>query len=207
MEKMLLIGDKSSKHIQIDVYKYENDHVISNNSYDSNWLTCSVLCLITSCSSLPELKTVEKIEIPKFMGSWYVIANIPTFVEKGAYNAIETYTWNEKENRIDVDFHFNKDSLDGEIKRYPQKAFIYNIKTNAEWRVQPVWPLRFAYLIVDVAPDYSWTIIGVPNRNYVWIMARSTTLPKETYDMIVAKLKENHFDISKLQIVPHGTKL
>ena len=169
-------------------------------------LNLTFLCLITSCSSLPELKTVEKIEIPKFMGSWYVIANIPTFIEKGAHNAQETYTWNEKESRIDVDFSFNKDSFDGEKKSYPQKAFIYNTKTNAEWRVQPIWPLRFAYLIVGVAPDYSWTIIGVPNRNYVWIMARTPTLSQDTYDMIVAKVKENHFDITKLKIVPQSSR-
>jgi apolipoprotein D and lipocalin family protein len=169
-------------------------------------INLSLLCLLSSCSSLPELKTVEKIEIPKFMGSWYVIANIPTFVEKGAHNALETYTWNEKENRIDVDFSFNKDSLDGEKKNYPQKAFIHNTKTNAEWRIQFIWPLRFAYLIVDVAPDYSWTIIGVPDRDYVWIMARTPTLSQETYDMIVAKVKENHFDISKLQKIPHNPK-
>jgi apolipoprotein D and lipocalin family protein len=166
-------------------------------------INLSLLCFLSSCSSLPELKTVEKVDIPQFMGTWFVISNIPTFIEKNAYNAIEKYTWNEKEDRIDVDFSFNKGSFTGEKKEYPQKAFIYNKKTNAEWRIQPFWPLKFAYLVVDVAPDYSWTIIGVPNREHVWIMARTPTLPQETYDMLVAKVKENLFDVSKLEKVPH----
>lgn len=136
------------------------------------------------------------------MGTWFVISNIPTFIEKNAHNAIEKYTWNEKEDRIDVDFSFNKDSFTGEKKEYPQKAFIYNKKTKAEWRIRPFWPIKFAYLIVDVAPDYSWTIIGVPNREHVWIMARTQTLPQDTYDSLVAKVKENLFDVSKLEKVP-----
>ncbi len=89
-----------------------------------------IASLFPACSSreLPSLKTVESVDIKRFMGRWYVIANIPTFIEKGAHNAIETYTWNEKENRIDVSFKFNQDRPDGVEKSYPQKAYIYNKK-------------------------------------------------------------------------------
>ena len=37
------------------------------------------------------MKTVEFVDLERFMGDWYVIANIPTFIEKGATNAIESY--------------------------------------------------------------------------------------------------------------------
>ena len=70
------------------------------------------------------LRTVEHIDITRFMGRWYVIANIPTFIEKGAHNAIELYTWNGEKDRIDIDFRFNKGSFDGKLKVYPQKAWI-----------------------------------------------------------------------------------
>ena len=170
-------------------------------------MSMSLLCLFTSCSSLPEVETADHVEIPKFMGSWYVIANIPTFIEKDAHNAVEKYTWNEKEERIDVDFTFNKDSFDGEKKSYPQKAFVHNKKTNSEWRIQLIWPLKFAYLIMDVAPDYSWTIIGVSNRDHVWIMARTPTLPEATYNELVKKIKDQQFDVSKLEKVPQKPNL
>jgi apolipoprotein D and lipocalin family protein len=160
--------------------------------------------LIAACSTknLPQVKTVENVDIKKFMGKWYVIANIPTFIEKGAYNAIETYTWNEKEDRIDVSFKFNQDSFDGKEKSYPQKAFIYDSKTNAEWRIQPFWPLKLAYLITDLAPDYSYTVVAVPNREHVWIMARTPNLPEEIYQGILTKLRKQSFDLKDLQKVP-----
>lgn len=165
-------------------------------------LTIVFAGLLHSCSSTEELKTVQKVDIPKFMGTWYVIANIPTFIEKGAHNAIEKYSWNEKEDRIDVDFTFNKDGFDGEKKSYPQKGFIYNKMTNAEWRIQPFWPLKFTYLVMDLAPDYSWTVIGVPNRSYVWIMARNSKMDENLYSELVQKIKAQGFDIKLLEKVP-----
>jgi apolipoprotein D and lipocalin family protein len=63
-----------------------------------------ILLLLISCATHPPLKKVENVDLKRFMGKWYVIANIPTFIEKGAHNAVETYTWNKKEKRIDVLF-------------------------------------------------------------------------------------------------------
>lgn len=165
----------------------------------------AVLFLTGACSNMNSkepLKTVSFVDLPRFMGSWYVIANIPTFVEKGATNAVESYTWNEERKRIDVDFHFRKDHPDGELKSYPQKAWVYDTQSNAEWRVQPWWPLKFAYLVIDLAPDYSYTMIGVPSRNYVWIMARDKKLPDSTYETLLKKLETMGYDISKIQKVP-----
>lgn len=136
------------------------------------------------------------------MGKWYVIANIPTFIEKGAHNAVETYTWNEKENRIDVNFEFRKNSFEGEKKNYPQKAFIHDKTSNAEWRIQMFWPLKFPYLVMDLATDYSYTVVGVPNRSYVWIMARTPTLPEATYQDILKRIEAQHYDTTLIQKVP-----
>ncbi len=158
--------------------------------------------ILMSCSSkLPPLKKVPSVDINRFMGKWYVIANIPTFIEKGAHNAVETYTWNEKENRIDVYFTFNKNSFEGEKKEYTQKAFVFD-KSGNEWRIQFFWPLKFPYLILDLDQNYTYTVIGVPNRDYVWIMAKTPTLSDSVYEEIIQKLKAQHFDVKLIQKVP-----
>ena len=162
------------------------------------------LGLLSSCANTPKVpvKTVDQVDIQKFMGKWYVIANIPTFIEKGAHNAVETYTWNQKEDRIDVKFAFRKDSFDGDKKTYYQKAFIHNKDSKAEWRIQMIWPIKFPYLIMDLAPDYSYTVIGVPNRSYIWIMAKTPTLPEATYQEILKRIEAQKFDLSLIQKVP-----
>ena len=153
-------------------------------------------------NTLPEQKTVSQVELPRFMGKWFVIASIPTMFEKGAVNATETYTWNDENQRIDIDFRYRKDRPDGDEKAIPQKGFIYDAKSNAEWRIQPFWPLKFAYLIIDLADDYSDTTIGVPNRGHVWIMARSPAISEDRYGQILKKIKSLGYDMDALRKVP-----
>jgi apolipoprotein D and lipocalin family protein len=164
-------------------------------------LFLSSLLVFLSCAQAKPLKKVDYVDIPRFMGKWYVIANIPTFIEVGAHNAVETYTWNEKKNRIDVGFSFRKNDFSGEEKSYPQKAWVHDSSGN-EWRIQFVWPLKFAYLVIDLDQDYQTTVIGVPDRKYVWIMARTPSISQEVYGQILNRLTEQGYDVSRIKMVP-----
>ncbi len=147
------------------------------------------------------LPTVPSVDLPRFMGDWYVIANIPTFLERGAHNAIESYELNE-DGTVATTFTFNRGSFDGPVRTLTPKGFIHNRETNAEWRMQFLWPFKAAYLIMYLDDAYETTIIGVPSRKYVWIMARTPTIPAEKYDALVAFLDRNGYEVSKLQKVP-----
>ena len=160
--------------------------------------------IFAGCASNPRYeKTVDRVEIEKFMGNWYVMAGRFTPFEKDVHNGIETYSWNETEKRIDIAFTYNKKSFDGEQKSYPQKGWIYNTSTNAHWKVQPFWPLKFDYLIIDLASDYSWTVIGVPNQDYVWIMARDYTISRSKLDEIIKSMADKGYNMKNLVFVPH----
>jgi len=172
----------------------------------------SVLCaiLFSACKStnseetaLEPLRALDrKVDLERFMGDWYVIAHIPVFIEKEAYNAVESYALAE-DGTIPTTYTFNKGALDGPVKTYNPRGFVHNTETNAEWRMRFIWPFKAPYLIVDLDEDYQTTIIGVPDRKYAWIMARSKTLPEKRYDALVARLAETGHDISKLRRVPH----
>lgn len=137
------------------------------------------------------------------MGTWYVLAGRFTFLETDAFNSVETYAWNKTENRIDVSFTFNKGSLDGEKKSYPQKAWIENHETNAHWKVSPFWPLKLDYLIIDVADDYSWTAVGTPNQKYLWIMARDPENAPTVIKKVVERLIKKGYSASIETTVVH----
>jgi apolipoprotein D and lipocalin family protein len=66
-----------------------------------------------------------------------------------------------------------------------------------------LWPLKFDYLIVALAPDYSWTAIGVPNGEYLWIMARDYRNPQATIEQAVLELKKRGYPDSPRVDVPH----
>ena len=150
-----------------------------------------------------KLHPVDYVDLDKFMGDWYVIANIPTWIEKGAHNALEQYFWNDK-GYIDVVFSFNQDSFAGASKKLTQKAFIYNKISNAEWRIQPFWPLKLPYIVIDLDEEYTYTVIGYPSRKFLWIMSRSKSLNEQTLNKIYEKLDAQGYDTSLIEKVPHS---
>lgn len=156
----------------------------------------------TGCTSYP-IKTVEHVDLNKFSGKWYVLAGRFTPLETGVNNAIESYKLNPDGENIEISFTYNQDSFDGKVKSIPQKGWVVNKTTNAHWKVSPLWPLRFDYLIVALADDYSWTAIGVPDQDYLWIMARDYKNADSTIQSAVNKLKEFGYDSTIEVTVPH----
>lgn len=163
------------------------------------------MTLMASCSE-KYMKTVDKVDIDRFMGNWYVVAGRFTLLEKNVHNGLETYTWNEQKQRIDIGFTYNKGSFDGKVVSLPQKGWIHNKETNAHWKVSPMWPLKLDYLIIDLADDYSWTAIGVPNQKYVWIMAKDWRNPGPVIDEALTRLKELGYNDKDIVVVPHKWK-
>ena len=171
--------------------------------------TCGALTLgLASCQnasnavSSGKLQAVQgKVDLERFMGDWYVIGNIPTFLEKDAYNTKESYKLAE-DGTIPTTFTFNKGGFDGPLKTMHPKGFVDNKESNAEWRMQFLWPFKADYLITYLSDDYQTTIIGVPDRKYAWIMARTKTLPDDTYQELVAELRRQGHDLSRLRKVP-----
>ena len=146
--------------------------------------------------------TAKNVDIKRFMGNWYVLAGRFTFLEVDVYNSRESYTWNEENQRIDVDFTYNKGNFDGPKKSVPQKAWVYDQETKAHWKVTPFWPLKFDYLIVDLDEDYKWTAIGVPGQKYLWIMARDWKNPEAIIKTATQRLTKKGYDAKNLVIVP-----
>ena len=60
------------------------------------------------------------------------------------------------------------------------------------------------FLIIDLDDDYSYTVIGIPSRKYVWIMARDFVLDQNIYDNIISKLADVGYDVSQIQKIEHN---
>jgi len=164
-------------------------------------ILASVLPLY-ACSNHVPMATVDYVDIDRFMGDWYVVANIPTFLEEGAHNAVESYKKND-DGSIATTFTFLDGGFDGERKEYHPKGFIKDTDTNALWGMQFIWPIKADYRIVYLDKDYTKTVIGREARDYVWLMARSPELSNDEYEEIVRHIDSIGYDISKLKRVPH----
>ena len=166
-------------------------------------LLSPALAVLAACQSTghPAMPTVEKVDLPRFMGDWYVIANIPTLLERGAYNAVESYAL-DADGSIATTFTFNDGSFDGKRKQYHPRGFIRDRQSNALWGMQFVWPIKADYRITYLNGDYTQTVISRQRRDYVWIMARTPQIPPADYERLVELVEQQGYDISKLQRVP-----
>lgn len=159
--------------------------------------------LLSGCASgLPPLRTVEQLDLNRYMGKWYVIACIPTFIETEAYNAVETYRL-EPDGSIDTVFTFNQGGFDGPVKRYNPRGFVRDPVHRSTWGMQFVWPIKAEFLVTHVDPGYTRTVVGRNRRDYVWIMARTPDMPATDYDQLVRELAAQGYDVAKLRRVPH----
>ncbi len=159
--------------------------------------------LLSSCAttSMTPVKTVTSVDLGRFMGDWYVIAHIPTSIEKEAYNAIENYKLNA-DGTIATTFTFNKAASNGEAKKYEPKGFVVPNTGNALWGMQFIWPIKAEYKIAYLDSNYQTTVIARNARDYVWIMARKPHLAEPEYKKLTDYVAGLGYDMSKLRVVP-----
>ncbi|MEO6967896.1 MAG: lipocalin family protein [Rhodanobacteraceae bacterium] len=156
----------------------------------------------TVCAGhLPPIQPVEQVELPRFMGQWYVIAAIPTPFAKNTYNAVETYTL-QPDGRVRATFGYLKGGFDGRPGAFHSTGSIQPGTGNAIWGMQFIWPLKAEYIVAYLNDDYSETIIARNKRDYVWIMARTRTIPQGDYDGLLDRIKQMGYSLSDLRKVP-----
>jgi apolipoprotein D and lipocalin family protein len=160
------------------------------------------LAVLAACQGAAHpLPTVDRVDLPRFMGDWYVIANIPTFIERGAHNAIESYAL-DADGSIATTFTFRDGSFEGKRKQYHPRGFVLDRQSNALWGMRFVWPIKADYRITYVSDDYGQTVISRQKRDYVWIMARTPQIPAADYDRLLGLVAQQGYDIARVQRVP-----
>ncbi|XOV86603.1 MAG: lipocalin family protein [Pseudomonadota bacterium] len=165
-----------------------------------------VLLLITmsgGCTSqaTSTMQTVDFVDINRFMGDWFVIAHIPTFFEKDAFNAVERYEMNA-DGTIATTFIYRSGSAQGPEKEMDAKGFITEPASNAVWGMQFIWPIKADYRIVYLDEDYSVTMIGRAKRDYLWIMARAPELAPARLEELIGLAEKLGYDRKSIRLVP-----
>jgi apolipoprotein D and lipocalin family protein len=155
------------------------------------------------CSStgVTPIRTADHVDLERFMGDWYVIASIPTFLERDAWNAVESYRLLD-DGRIATTFSFNAGGPRGERKTYHPTGFVRDRASNAVWGMRFIWPVKADFRIVYVDRDYRYTIIGRNRRDYVWIMARAAQIPPAAMEHLVNIVAAQGYDTALLRAVP-----
>ncbi|MCE3229582.1 MAG: Lipocalin family protein [Bacteroidetes bacterium] len=151
--------------------------------------------------------TVIHVDLDKYAGKWYVIACIPTSVDKHWNYMTETYTI-KKNGNVSIYTTYLKPNDHDKKKQLPKekhlrsKGFPQKGSNNFKWKVQFFWPFKVDYLIEEVPADYSYTVVGHPEKKFLYFMSREKTMSDELYKQLALRYKEKGYDMSKMIRVP-----
>lgn len=166
-----------------------------------------LLCLFgAACAAhmaLPPPETVPWVDLTRYQGTWYEIARLPMWFQRGCITSMATYGLVES-GKISV---LNECVTDrGERKTASGYASVFDTQSNAKLEVVfDTWLSRLfpslvkgKYWIFFLDPDYQTAIVGTPDREYLWILSRTPTMDEEQYRHLVDWCRALGFDTEQL---------
>lgn len=147
---------------------------------------------------LAPLSTVAAVDVARYAGTWYEIASFPQSFQEGCTATTATYTRRE-DGEIDVLNRCRKGSLEGPEDTAEGRARVVDAATNAKLEVSFFRPFWGDYWVIDLAPDYSYAVVGHPGRDYLWILSRTPAMAEDTYSAILGRLVEKGYETGRLR--------
>lgn len=156
---------------------------------------------LAGCGADAPMPHVAHVDLQRYMGPWYVIASIPSFFERRAYDAVESYAW-RPDGTIQTTFRYRDGSFDAPVKTMRPVGTVQPGTGQAVWGMQFIWPIKAEYIVAYLDPDYQTVIVARSKRDYVWIMSRTPSLAPQAYQQLVQRVAALGYDTSKLRKVP-----
>ena len=140
------------------------------------------------------LEVVPHVELEKYLGKWYEIAHLPAKFQEGCDETTATYTL-LKDGSISV---LNQSIKDGKMKQAKGKAKVVDKDSNAKLKVTFFWPFYGDYWIIKLGNNYDYSVVGTPNRKYLWILSRTPRMDDKLYSQLIEYAESKGFEVSKL---------
>lgn len=164
-----------------------------------------LLLLLSACgsrsaeeSTAPPLRTVAKVELDRYLGTWFEIASYPQRFQRDCTATQANYSLDD-DGDILVENRCRKHSLDGKLDTAKGRARVVDRGSNAKLEVSFFRPFWGDYWIIDLGDEYEYAVVGHPSREYLWILSRTPTLDPTVYAGILERLVAQGYDTSRLQ--------
>lgn len=159
--------------------------------------------LLAACGGTPERGSEPRpyVDLPRFMGTWYVVARIPNVLERGHMASRDLYTL-RADGKIDVHYVYRTGPHEQE-KVVDIIASVLPGTGNREWRMRFFKIVPTRQRILEIAPDGSWALIDSPGRDLAWIFSRRPDMDEAQYLELRKRLAAHGIDTDKVWRVPH----
>ncbi len=173
-------------------------------------LAALAISLNAATADLPPLQTVENLDLARYQGRWYEIARLENRFQKACAGDVRVSYSLLDDGRMEVVNQCSE--ADGALRSaegMARKAEEGGPASRLQVRFAPAWlsflPMVWGdYHVIDLAEDYSWAVVGHPERTYFWILSRKPTLDRDVVDGIVKRAQDQGYDLSDLVWTKHG---
>ncbi len=153
---------------------------------------------VAAAAAPKPLEVVPRVDIQRYLGTWYEIATIPQRFQKGCVGVTAHYSL-RPDGALEVVNVCRKDRLDAPPRSIRGKAWIVDKTTNAKLKVRFFWPFAGAYWIIELDPDYGWAVVGHPDRSYYWILSRTPQMEPAVYDDLIRRAAAKGYDTTRIK--------
>ena len=160
--------------------------------------------LLAACGGEHEpLPVVDRVDLQRYTGTWHEIARLPQWFQRGCYNSTATYSLNDDGSLKVVNRCQREDgtsSAEG-VAKVAKGSNNAKLKVRFKNWFSNLFPTiaRGDYWILHLDDDYEVVMIGEPEREYLWIHARTPTLKDEHYRKLVDKAARLGFPVENLK--------
>jgi apolipoprotein D and lipocalin family protein len=173
----------------------------------------AVLAVALSAAAVaaqPAMRTVESIDIRRYLGTWYEVARLPNKLQAECAGNVTTSYSLRADGRIDVVNRCRTasgaiDEAVGIARLAGKNGPNTRLKVRFAPAVLSFLPMVWGdYWILGLAPDYHWAVVGEPSRQRLWILARTPDLPGSSMEQAREIARINGYDLTPLQTTTHA---
>jgi len=168
------------------------------------WALLLVLLALSACSTgVPEgLKPVNPFDVQRYQGQWFEVARLDHSFERGLTDVTATYQAQADGSVAVTNRGF--DAAKGQWKQAEGKALFLGDPAVGSLKVSFFGPFYGGYHVIALdQQNYQWAMVAGPDRDYLWILARSPQLPSAVRDALVLQAQQAGFKTDALIWVSH----
>lgn len=149
-----------------------------------------------AASANPYLPTAQNVDLQRYMGVWHEIARLEHHFQKNCIGSSAEYAL-RNDGEVSV---VNRciDERDGSLREAKGRAWSVDPVDNSKLKVSFFWPFRGDYWIIELGENYEYSVVGAPNRQYLWILARDPVMDATVYSGIIERLRNQGFPVDNL---------
>ena len=163
-----------------------------------------ILLVMSGCLGIPEgVQPVDNFDLNKYLGKWYEIARLDHSFERGLSNVSAEYSMRDDGGVNVLNRGFSIENQ--QSQQAEGRAYFVEESDKGYLKVSFFRPFYGSYIIFELDKEnYQYAFVCGPDKDYLWLLSRTSTVNKELIDRFIEKSKSLGFETENLIFVEHN---